>query len=721
MHSSPLLADLNAAQLEAVAAPPGHYLILAGAGSGKTRVLTHRLAWLVAEQGLWPHSILAVTFTNKAAAQMRSRVESLLEQPSQGLWIGTFHGLANRLLRLHHDEAGLPREFQVLDADDQQRLVRRTIREANLDDKRFEPRFGTWLINAWKDDGLRPDQIDAGRDPHGQHWIDIYRAYQQACQRGGLVDFGELLLRSYELLAEHPALLAHYQRRFAHLLVDEFQDTNKIQYQWLKRLAGDSGQLFAVGDDDQSIYSWRGAQVANMQHFREDFAEVKIIRLEQNYRSTEIILQAANHLIAHNGDRLGKDLWTEHKGGEPIQLYAAYNENDEARYVIGRIEQWRSHGERLDQSAILYRSNALSRVLEQALVEAKIPYRIYGGLRFFERAEIKDTLAWLRLLNNPDDDPAFERALAQPPRGVGEKSLEKLRAMARERGVSLMRVAADPALRANLTGKPRSGLTEFVAIIDELREGVSERVLAEQVEAVLEHSGLRAAVAALEPREAEARGENLNELIAMANSYRVPEEDEAMGELAAFLTQASLDAGDSQAAKHADAVQLMTLHSAKGLEFPLVFIVGMEEGLFPNQRAMEEGPQQLEEERRLAYVGMTRAEKQLVLSYAESRRWRGGAAYNAPSRFIRELPGRCVSEVRPKVQLTRPSAFGAASSSKPLNTSPVKLGGNVRHPRFGEGVIVQAYGQGDHARVQVNFDDHGMKELVLAFSKLEFL
>ena len=721
MHSSPLLADLNAAQLEAVAAPPGHYLILAGAGSGKTRVLTHRLAWLVAEQGLWPHSILAVTFTNKAAAQMRARAEGLLNQPSQGLWIGTFHGLANRLLRLHHEEAGLPREFQVLDADDQQRLVRRVIREANLDDKRFEPRFGTWLINAWKDDGMRPDTIDSGKDPHGQHWIDIYRAYQETCLRSGLVDFGELLLRSYELLGEQPALLSHYQRRFAHLLVDEFQDTNKVQYLWLKRLAGDQGQLFAVGDDDQSIYSWRGAQVANMQRFRDDFPNVKTVRLEQNYRSTEVILEAANHLIAHNGDRLGKDLWTDQKGGDPIQLYAAYNENDEARYIVSRIEQWQSHGERLDQSAILYRSNALSRVLEQALVEAKVPYRIYGGLRFFERAEIKDTLAWLRLLSNPDDDPAFERALAQPPRGVGDKSVEKLRAMARDRGVSLMRVAADPSLRANLTGRPRNGLAEFVGVIDSLRETMLDRILSEQVEAVLDHSGIRAAVSALEPREAEARGENLNELLAMANSYRVPEEDQEMGELAAFLSQASLDAGDSQASKHADAVQLMTLHSAKGLEFPLVFIVGMEEGLFPNQRAMEEGPQQLEEERRLAYVGMTRAEKQLVLSYAESRRWRGSAAYNAPSRFIRELPGRCVSEVRPKVQLSRPASFGGGHSAAAVNSSPIKLGGNVRHPRFGVGVVVQAYGQGDHTRIQVNFDDHGMKELVLAFSKLEFL
>jgi len=360
-------------------------------------------------------------------------------------------------------------------------------------------------------------------------------------------------------------------------------------------------------------------------------------------------------------------------------------------------------------------------VLEQALVEAKVPYRIYGGLRFFERAEIKDTLAWLRLLNNPDDDPAFERALGQPPRGVGEKSVEKLRAMARDRGVSLMRIAADPSLRANLTGRPRNGLTEFVGIIDELRETLLNRILSEQIKAVLDHSGIRATVSALEPREAEARGENLNELMAMASSYRVPEEDREMGELAAFLSQASLDSGDSQASKHADAVQLMTLHSAKGLEFPLVFIVGMEEGLFPNQRAMDEGPQQLEEERRLAYVGMTRAEKQLVLSYAESRRWRGSAAYNAPSRFIRELPGRCVSEVRPKVQLSRPAAFGGAKTAAPLNTSPVKLGGNVRHPRFGDGVIVQAYGQGDHARVQVNFDEHGMKELVLAFSKLEFL
>ncbi|MEZ5443247.1 MAG: DNA helicase II [Lysobacterales bacterium] len=717
--TSPLLADLNAAQQAAVAAPPGHYLILAGAGSGKTRVLVHRLAWLIAEQGLWPHSLLAVTFTNKAAGEMRARTEALLQEPGRGLWIGTFHGLAHRLLRLHFEEAGLPREFQVLDADDQQRLVKRIVRESDLDEKRFDPRFGTWQINTWKDQAQRPADIDAREDRLAQIWVDVYRQYQSACQRSGLVDFAELLLRSYELLAEHPALLAHYQRRFAHVLVDEFQDTNQMQYLWLQRLAGEQAQLFAVGDDDQSIYSWRGAQVENMYRFQRDWPEVKVLRLEQNYRSTQRILDAANTLIGNNGDRLGKTLWTERKGGTPIQLYAAYNEQDEARYVIERVRRWRDQGGRLDECAILYRSNALSRVFEQVLVEQKLPYRIYGGQRFFERAEIKDALAWLRLLANPLDDASFERALASPSRGVGERSLERLRALAREQGASLWQAAQHPALAQTLSGKPRNALQGFVELVDRLQQRLAQATLEEQVRSVLEDTGLKDSYAQSDPREAEARLDNLNELVALVGSFRVVEEEEGQTPLTAFLAQAALDAGENQAAPHADAVQLMTLHAAKGLEFPLVFLIGMEEGLFPNQRAMDEGPQQLAEERRLAYVGMTRAEQELVLCYAESRRWRGTAAFNAPSRFLAELPRDAVQEVRPRVQVSRPSALAAAAPLVEPGLPGIKLGANVRHPRFGAGVVVHAYGRGDHARVQVQFDDHGMKELLLAFSKLE--
>jgi DNA helicase-2/ATP-dependent DNA helicase PcrA len=716
--TSPLLQDLNAAQQAAVGAPPGHYLILAGAGSGKTRVLVHRLAWLIAEQGLWPHSVLAVTFTNKAAGEMRARTEALLEQPSRGLWIGTFHGLGHRLLRLHHEEAGLPREFQVLDADDQQRLVKRVIRESELDDKRFDPRFGTWQINAWKDQGLRAKDIDVRDDRLAGIWVQVYQRYQETCVRSGLVDFAELLLRSYEVLAEQPGLLDHYQRRFAHLLVDEFQDTNQIQYLWLRRLAGASAQVFAVGDDDQSIYSWRGAQVENMFRFQRDLPDVKVLRLEQNYRSTQCILDAANQLISNNGDRLGKTLWTEQKGGTPIQLYAAYNEQDEARYVVERIRRWRDHGGRLDECAVLYRSNALSRVFEQVLVEQKLSYRIYGGQRFFERAEIKDALAWLRLLANSDDDASFERALAQPSRGVGERSVERLRALAREQGSSLYNAAASPAAATLISGKPRTGLLGFVELIGAMRERLLEATLEEQVRAVLEDTGLKDSYAASDPREAEARLDNLNELQVLAGSFRIIDGDEGLSPLSAFLAQAALDAGDNQAARHQDAVQLMTLHSAKGLEFPLVFLVGLEEGLFPNQRAMDEGPQQLAEERRLAYVGMTRAEQELVLSYAESRRWRGSAAFNAPSRFLAELPRGAVQEIRPKVQVSRPSALASAA---PLADQPpgFKLGASVRHPKFGAGVVVQAFGRGDHARVQVQFADYGMKELMLAFSKLE--
>ena len=816
MDVSHLLDELNPSQREAVTAPPGHYLVLAGAGSGKTRVLTHRIGWLLQVERVSPWSVLAVTFTNKAAGEMRGRTEALIEGGARGLTIGTFHGIAHRLLRRHWREAKLPETFQILDADDQQRLVKRTIQGLGLDEARFPPRQATWFINSAKDEGKRPDALDAGYNLTNRVLIDVYRAYEASCQRAGLVDFAELLLRAHELWLHDDALLAHYRERFRHLLIDEFQDTNTLQYAWIRVLAGQGrpsaasdrsrhpasadtraslpsagsagaaagaiGHVFVVGDDDQAIYGWRGAKVENVQHFLRDFLSAKTIRLEQNYRSTGTILAAANAVIAHNPDRLGKQLWTDGDAGTAIELYAAYNEQDEARYVIERIRENLREGAKPSDAAILYRSNAQSRNFEEQLIQHKIAYRVYGGLRYFDRAEIKDALAYLRLTANRHDDAAFERAVNTPPRGIGERTLDLLRQRARRENTSMWDAVLGELGAEALAARAKNALRAFVQLIDELTRdcvapsqeaddpslealpldgrglgGGDERAagaggtadagaygasppfqpflrqegraladeplpLAEQIEHAMARSGLRDFYEKDSRGSAESRVENLDELVNVASRFRrTPDDLEAgLSELAAFLSHAALEAGEGQGEAWQDCVQLMTLHSAKGLEFPLVFLVGLEDGLFPSQKSIEE-PGRLEEERRLAYVGITRARDRLLLTYAESRRLHGVESYARPSRFLSEIPGDLLHEVRPRVQVSRPAFAGRFVDSSAVATAPFKLGQRVQHASFGEGVVLSYEGAGTHTLVEINFADAGRKRLVLAYANLAAL
>ena len=730
MDVSHLLDGLNPAQREAVSASPGHYLVLAGAGSGKTRVLVHRIAWLHEVLGVPMHGILAVTFTNKAAGEMRARIAQQLGGEPRGAWIGTFHGIAHRLLRLHWQDAKLPESFQVLDSDDQQRLVKRVLQSLEIDDTRFPPRQDTWWINAQKDEGRRPQHIQPEADEWGEVMLRAYAGYQERCERAGLVDFAELLLRAHELLRDTPALLAHYRHRFGQILVDEFQDTNAIQYGFVRLLAGETGQVFVVGDDDQAIYGWRGAKVENVQRFLRDFgvkdgASAVTLKLEQNYRSSANILNAANAVIAHNEDRLGKQLWTDAGEGEPIDLYAAYNEIDEARYVVERIGQWVRDGGSHGEAAILYRSNAQSRAFEEALLAAQMPYRVYGGMRFFERAEIKDALAYLRLIANRDDDAAFERAVNTPPRGIGDRTLDEVRRTAREHAESLWRASKRLCEHSQLAGRARNALAAFGSLIGGLAGDAQDMTLAEKIDHVLARSGLREHWAK-EGRgglDSESRIENLDELVSVASRFTRGDDEEsaALSELVAFLSYAALEAGEGQSEAGADGVQLMTLHSAKGLEFPLVFLVGVEEGLFPNARSAEE-PGRMAEERRLAYVGITRARQQLVLSHAETRRIHGSDMYGLPSRFLREIPKPLLREIRPKPPVARggytprfqPRDRGHAVIEAPA----IQLGASVRHPSFGSGVVTDVEGSGAHARVQVNFDEAGSKWLVLAYANL---
>jgi DNA helicase-2/ATP-dependent DNA helicase PcrA len=713
MDVSHLLDDLNEAQREAVSAPPGPLLVLAGAGSGKTRVLVHRIAWLLQVEGVSPHSLLAVTFTNKAAAEMRGRAEALLGMPTRGLWIGTFHGLAHRLLRLHWREAKLPETFQILDADDQYRLLRRVLRGLDLDEARWPPKQAQHWINARKDEGLRPQHLDDRGDPFERQMVRIYTAYQAACEQAGVVDFAELLLRAHELWLQQPALLEHYRKRFGHLLVDEFQDTNRIQYAWLRLLAGEAGCLFAVGDDDQSIYGWRGARVENLQQLRDDFQGTMLLRLEQNYRSTATILKAANALISHNQARLGKELWTGGEDGDPIRLYAAFNDLDEARFVVEQLRTWRERDEALAGAAILYRSNAQSRVFEEALLAAGIPYRVYGGLRFFERAEVKDALAYLRLLANRDDDPAFERTVNTPPRGIGARTLELLRQRARDDGSSLWQAMERLRTSGALPGRASNALTAFAGVIDALTESVNGQALPEQVDVVIRDSGLLAYHGREKGERGQARVENLEELVNAARQFVPDVGDEALDLPTAFLAYTALEAGEGQAADWDDCVQLMTLHSAKGLEFPLVFLAGMEEGLFPHNLSLHDAPR-LEEERRLAYVGMTRAMRHLFLTYAERRRLHGSESVAPPSRFLSEIPTELLQEVRLRGAVTRP-----VSARATRDDAPFRLGQAVLHAKFGDGVVLGLEGDGASARVQVNFRDVGTKWLMLAYAKLQ--
>ncbi len=719
MSSSALLDTLNDKQRAAVESPPGATLVLAGAGSGKTRVLTHRIAWLLQEQGESPYAILAVTFTNKAAAEMRHRIEELVAGPMGRMWIGTFHGLAHRLLRAHHTEARLPEGFQILDADDQLRLLKRIIRSLELDEKRWPPRQAMGYINAKKDEGLRPQHIDASFHPVEKTYLRIYQTYQEACDRAGLVDFTELLLRAHELWLNHPALLRHYQQRFRHMLVDEFQDTNAIQYAWVRMLAGDHANIMIVGDDDQSIYGWRGAKVENLQQFLHDFPGATTVRLEQNYRSSGTILKAANALIGHNSERMGKELWTDDAEGEAISLYSAFNELEEARYIVGRIQQHLEEGGTLSECAILYRSNAQSRVLEEALLHRSVAYRIYGGLRFFERQEIKDALGYLRLIANRDDDAAFERIINTPTRGIGDRTVEIIRQTARAEGITLWRACQRLLSESGLAGRAASAVKRYMELVAQLEAETETYTLKNQTDHVIQYCGLLAMYQAEKGEKAEARVENLKELVTAAGTFVKAEEAEEMDDLNAFLANAALEAGERQAGESEDAVQLMTLHTAKGLEFPLVFMCGVEEGLFPSQMALDEG-NRLEEERRLCYVGITRAMKKLYITYAESRRIYGKETLSRASRFIQEIPQQYLEEVRLSTSVATPRQYNRFNQAEQkFNETGFNLGQRVHHPKFGDGVIINYEGSGPQSRVQVAFDGQGVKWLVVAYARLE--
>jgi DNA helicase-2/ATP-dependent DNA helicase PcrA len=729
MDVTHIIDDLNDAQRDAVSADISNLLVLAGAGSGKTRVLVHRIAWLIEAEGLSPYSILAVTFTNKAAREMRGRIESLLNVNVHGMWVGTFHGLAHRLLRAHWQDAGLRENFQIMDSDDQLRLIKRIAKEMALDEQRWPPKQMQWYINAQKDEGLRAKHLQRTGDLVQDTLIKVYEAYEQACDRGGMIDFGELLLRCLELLRDRsPNLLKHYRERFRYVLVDEFQDTNSIQYAWLRLLCQGEEKLMAVGDDDQSIYGWRGARIENIQNLPTHFPGLRTIRLEQNYRSTGTILDAANAVIRNNQGRLGKELWTQGNEGEPLSLYSAFNEQDEARFIVDQISKWVDEGNRRDESAILYRSNAQSRVLEEMLIRAGIPYRIYGGQRFYDRLEIKNALAYLRLISSRDDDTAMERVINVPTRGIGTRTLESIRDYARNESVSMWRAANELVEHQKLPGRASNALQAFLDLINQLGEDTEHAQLHEQTEHVIRYSGLIAHHEKEKGEKAQSRIENLEELVTAARQFEQNwenmEGEEQTNVLSAFLDQAALDAGDAQADQYTDSVQLMTLHSAKGLEFPLVFLAGMEEGLFPHSMSAEE-PGRLEEERRLCYVGLTRAMQKLFITYAECRQLHGQTNYNRPSRFINEIPIELVEEVRLNASVRRPlsepapSGFGDYRSGNDVPDTQLSLGQRVIHPKFGEGMVINFEGSGPKARVQVNFDYEGVKWLVVGFANLQ--
>ena len=719
---SHILDGLNEAQREAVTAPPGHMLVLAGAGSGKTRVLVHRIAWLNQVENISPYNIFAVTFINKAAAEMRSRVEKLQGVPAGGMWVGTFHGLAHRLLRSHWKEAGLPQTFQILDSDDQYRMIRRILKGLGLDEAQWPPKQAQAFINARKDEGQRPKHIDTSHNPLYQQLVRIYSAYEAACEKAGAVDFAELLLRTLELVRDNESLQQHYQNRFRHILVDEFQDTNTIQYALIRTFAGNKNHVFIVGDDDQAIYGWRGARVENIKLFQKHFKPAEVVRLEQNYRSTTTILSAANAIIDNNSDRMGKKLWTSGDDGEPIQFYNAFHEYDEANFVLDHIKQWVEDGNARSEIAILYRSNAQSRVFEEKFVSEGIPYRVYGGMRYFERAEIKDALAYLRLINNRNDMASFERVVNTPTRGIGDRTVERVRELARDKDMSLWQATNTLIENKELAARAANALAGFVELIDTMAADTAELDLYEKIEHVIHQSGLIDHYGKEKNEKAQARVENLEELVSAGRGFEYDtstEELEGMDELTAFLTHAALEAGEGQADAWEDCVQMMTLHSAKGLEFPLVFLVGLEEGLFPSQRSLEEEGK-LEEERRLCYVGITRARQKLVMTCTEHRRLYGQDLYPSPSRFISEIPEHLVHEVRAKPMVSQP--LYSPSSSASMQTESIgglHVGQRVMHGKFGEGIITNLEGSGAHARVEVNFEYSGSKWLVIGYANLQ--
>jgi DNA helicase-2/ATP-dependent DNA helicase PcrA len=731
--SPDFLSGLNEQQLEAVTLPHQSALILAGAGSGKTRVLTTRVAWLIQTGQVSPSGLIAVTFTNKAAKEMLTRISAMLPVNTRGMWVGTFHGLCNRLLRAHHREAGLPQLFQILDTQDQLSLVKRLLKGLDVDEERFPPRQVQWFVAANKEEGLRAREVEA-HDEFTRRMKELYAAYDEQCAREGVVDFAELLLRCYELLAGNAALRDHYRARFRHILVDEFQDTNRLQYRWLRLLAAGGGNaIFAVGDDDQSIYAFRGASAANMQDLQKDFAIERVIKLEQNYRSHGHILDAANALIGHNRRRLGKNLWTAEAKGEPLRVYPALTDIEEAASIVEEARSLRAEGVALADIAVLYRSNAQSRVLEHALFSAGMPYRVYGGLRFFERQEVKHALAYLRLVANPDDDGAAARVINFPARGIGNRSLEQLADLAKEKGVSLW--AAAKARTETHHSSPAKGIPAFVALIESMREATKGLPLPEVIEHVVEMSGLKAHYRA--EKEGADRLENLAELVNAAATFvaerNVQPAGEAAGmdepdELTAFLAHAALEAGEHQAEAGADALQLMTVHSAKGLEFHAVFVSGLEEGLFPHENSLTEADG-IEEERRLMYVALTRARRRLYLSFAQSRLLHGQTRYGIASRFFQEIPEQLMRRVNAGFGIRDPGTGKGATRSMSLSSpithhpslltdSPWRVGQSVIHPSFGAGVIVGTEGRGPDARVQVNFRSGGLKWLMLEYAKL---
>jgi len=741
--SGNLLEGLNEQQRLAVTLPHQSALILAGAGSGKTRVLTTRIAWLVQTGQIGPQSLLAVTFTNKAAREMLTRISAMLPIDTRGMWVGTFHGLCNRMLRAHYRDAGLPQTFQILDSQDQLALIKRLLKSLGVDDEKLPPRDLQYFINGNKEQGRRAAHVEA-YDEHSRHLTELFAEYDRQCNREGVVDFAELLLRSFELLSRNEVLRAHYQRRFSHILVDEFQDTNRLQYRWLKLLAGGDNAIFAVGDDDQSIYAFRGASAQNMFEFERDFARGAVIKLEQNYRSHANILDAANALIRHNQHRLGKDLWTSEGKGELLRLYEATTDLEEAAYILDEVRQLRGEGVRLSHIALLYRSNAQSRVLEHALFNAGLPYRVYGGLRFFERQEIKHALAYLRLVANPEDDGALLRVINLPARGVGARTLEQLQESARMRRISLWQAACSTPLG----GKAGAGVAGFVQLIETLQRECRDLSLSAIVERSIERSGL---IAYYETeRDGADRIENLNELVTAATGFEieggafdlaqdaVPGDEPAVDErpaalraLESFLAHASLEAGEHQAQAGADALQLMTVHAAKGLEFHTVLISGLEEGLFPHENSLNQDDG-LEEERRLMYVALTRARRRLYLSFAQSRMLHGQTRYNIASRFLSEIPegllqrinsgrsagGWSASAWSDGGRSARRDASGPARTAAADPGLAFRVGQNVVHAKFGPGVIVNAEGRGTDARVQVNFRSSGLKWLALEYAKL---
>ncbi len=720
MDVSDLINPLNESQREAVTAGLNPVLVQAGAGSGKTRVLTHRIAWLHRVENVSPFAILAVTFTNKAAREMRQRVEDILGQSLGGMWIGTFHGIAHRFLRSHWQEAKLPQAFQILDSDDQLRLLKRTMRGLELDEAQYPPRQVQWFINGHKDEGRRPQHIDDQGDMITQQYVRVYTAYQAACERAGAIDFAEMLLRALETLRDSPELLEHYRKRLRYLLIDEFQDTNTIQYAWIRLLAGDTGTVFAVGDDDQSIYAWRGARIENILNFSKHYPNAQSIRLEQNYRSSGNILAAANALIEKNDGRLGKNLWTADSDGELITLYNAYNETDEARFIVETILDYTADGGDRRDCAVLYRSNAQSRAIEEYLVASGVNYRVYGGLRFFERAEIKDALAYLRLISHPSDDVSFERIVNQPPRGIGDKTVSLVRDEARGRNITMWQAATELVAAKRLSGRANTAVGNFLNLITQLQDDLAEQELPQKVEVLIEASGLLDHFRKDKSERGEARIENLEELGNASRAFMFAnEEDPDIDRVDNFLAHAALEAGEGQTEGDDNAVQLMTLHSAKGLEFPVVFMAGMEQGLFPHQRSIED-PAKLEEERRLCYVGITRAEKKLYMSMAEQRRMHGRDQYNPPSKFVGELPASLLDEIRPRMNVSVP--VYESTRFQPIEQENqyggIQIGQMVEHGKYGAGMVISFEGGGKNARVHVNFEDAGSKCLIMAYANL---